>query len=369
MVRRISVDIATNPYSIFLGRGLLQSGDAARELAPVVSGRRTLIVTDRTVGRLYAERVRQLALDAGAAGCEVAVFDGGEGDKRLGTVESMYHTAISSGLDRTSVILALGGGVVGDLAGFVAATLFRGVPFVQIPTSLLAMVDSSVGGKVGVDLDEGKNLVGAFYQPRLVLADLEALRSLPAREIRCGLAEIVKYAVILDTALFSELERRQRDLVALDLSPYEAVVQRCCELKAEVVAEDEREAGRRAILNYGHTFGHALEALGRYEGLNHGEAVAVGMGMAADVAALAGLASTETVTRQDALLRALGLPVRAELPGADPAAVLLAMYRDKKVQKGVLRLVLPSRIGSVSVTEFTDEDVLTKAIGGRLGEP
>lgn len=368
-MRRIPVDVEATSYDIFLGRGLLQSGDAARELAFVVSGRRTLIITDRTVGRLYADRARQVALDAGADSCEVASFDGGEGDKRLGTVESLYHAAISFGLDRASAVLALGGGVVGDVAGFVAATLFRGVPFVQIPTSLLAMVDSSVGGKVGVDLDEGKNLVGAFYQPRLVVADLQVLQSLPAREIRCGLAEIVKYAVIMDPSLFAVLDSRRQDLVALDLSLYEEVVQRCCELKAEVVVEDERESGRRAILNYGHTFGHALEALGRYEALNHGEAVAVGMGMAADVAAVAGLGSAETVTRQDCLLRALGLPVRAVLPGTEPEDVLEAMYRDKKVRRGVLRLVLPSRIGDASLTEFTDEEALMNAIGGRLGEP
>jgi 3-dehydroquinate synthase len=257
---------------------------------------------------------------------------------------------------------------VGDVAGFFAATFLRGITLVQVPTTLLALVDSSVGGKVGVDLPEGKNLVGAFHQARLVLGEVAVLTTLPVREVRNGLAEVIKYGIIMDNELFTLLETAADRLVPPDLPLYEQVVSRCCTLKARVVEQDEKETGLRAILNYGHTFAHALETVGEFRALRHGEAVSVGMGMAADLAARTGACAPEVGRRLDALLERCGLPRRLErLPGITPQAVLDCMYRDKKVRAGRLRLVLPREIGAVELVEWRDRDVLLRAIGGRIG--
>jgi 3-dehydroquinate synthase len=250
-------------------------------------------------------------------------------------------------LERKSFIVALGGGVVGDLAGFVAATYLRGLPFVQVPTTLLAQVDSSVGGKVGLNLNAGKNLVGAFHQPRLVLCDLDTLASLPLRQYRAGLAEVIKYGIIYDAGLFRRLERDLPKLLRRDPRTLAAVVARCCQIKAEVVRQDETESGVRAILNFGHTLGHALEAISHYGKYLHGEAIAIGQVVAAKLSAqVLGLSPGE-VERIERLFRRAGLPTQLNLNAPDKRKLLPAMQLDKKVSGGEIKFVLPRRIGAV----------------------
>lgn len=364
------VRLADREYQILIGTNLAADGDAVVALRRVLNGRRCWLVSDSNLHPLYGAAVRELAVEAGAEFRGKAVIPAGESSKTLSTLAELYRQAVTAGLDRKSVVLALGGGVVGDVAGFCAATFMRGIDFVQIPTSLLALVDSSVGGKTGVDLPEGKNLVGAFHQPRLVLGELAFLRSLPDREWACGLAEIIKYGVILDPDLFALLEAHTPGALRADAALQERIVTRCCELKAEIVAEDETETGRRAILNYGHTFGHAVELLGGYSQLNHGEAVAIGMQMAASLAVRLGLAAPEMAARQAQLLRQYGLPLN--LPHGlafQPAAVIEAMSRDKKAESGQIRCVLPHRIGKVSLVPVANRELLLEAIGGPHGEP
>jgi len=272
----------------------------------------------------------------------------------------LCRAAAAAGLERGSLIVALGGGVTGDLAGFAAAIYMRGIACIQLPTSLLAMVDASVGGKTGADLPEGKNLVGAFWQPARVLVDPACLTTLPLRELRNGLAEMVKYGMILDARLFALLEANLDRLLRPDLEFYAEAIARCCSLKAAVVAADERESGTRAILNYGHTFGHAIEAAQNYRGLAHGEAVAVGMVMAANLAEAGGELSAEVARRQRELLAAIGLPT--SVAGIDPETILTAMSRDKKVAHGELRLVVPRAIGQVELRPVADRAQLRAAI-------
>ena len=368
-MRTICVELPHASYPILVGDSLLGTKDGLEALAAAVAGRRCMVVTDDNVEGLHGAAVQAALAAAGAEPPLQQVFPAGEPSKTLATVERLYHSGIAAGLDRNSSVIAAGGGVVGDVAGFFAATFLRGIACVQVPTTLLAMVDSSVGGKVGVDLPEGKNLVGAFHQPRLVLADLAFLTTLPAREIRCGLAEVVKYGIIMDAALFSLLEKATARINQLDVQLYERVVSTCCTLKAQVVQEDEKESGRRAILNYGHTFGHALEAMGDFSTLQHGEAVAIGMGMAADLAVALKMVSADLPARQDALLQHLGLPLCAEhMHDTRAEAVLDVMHRDKKARGGRLRLVLPRAIGAVEVVECARKDLVLQAIGGRIGQ-
>jgi len=272
--------------------------------------------------------------------------------------DDLWNALLAEGADRQSVVVAIGGGVVGDLAGFVAATFARGLDFFQVPTTLLAQVDSSVGGKVGVNLPGAKNMVGAFWQPRGVLIDVDVLQSLPSREYLAGLAEVVKYGVILDAEFFAYMEAHADAINAKDAAVLTHIVERSCRLKADVVEHDERElTGLRAVLNYGHTFAHAFEALGDYETLLHGEAVAAGMRCAARLAARLGRIDSAVVDRQEALLAALGLDVDA--PTVEGQDLLRAMHRDKKVSAGKLRFILPDRIGHVAlVGDVPDEDVL-----------
>ena len=264
----------------------------------------------------------------------------GETAKSLKTVQSSYDRLAAHRLERKSFIVALGGGVTGDLAGFVAATYLRGIPFVQVPTTLLAQVDSSVGGKVGVNLRAGKNLVGSFYQPRLVLGDLDTFKTLPAREYRAGMAEVIKYGIIYDAALFKKLERELPKLLRRDPKILADVVARCCEIKAEVVGQDETDAGLRAILNFGHTIGHALEAISGYGTYLHGEAIAIGQVAAAELSAqLTGLPAGD-VERIRELFKRAGLPVRVKLSATQRKKLLAAMRLDKKVSGGEIKFVL-----------------------------
>jgi 3-dehydroquinate synthase len=286
----------------------------------------------------------------------------GEASKRLGTVEGCYERLAGHRLERRSFVAALGGGVVGDLAGFVAATYLRGIEFVQVPTTLLAQVDSSVGGKVGVNLKSGKNLVGSFYQPRLVLCDLDTLRTLPERELKAGLSEVIKYGIIHDATFFRRLERDLEKLLAGDANTLGPVIARCCAIKAEVVGQDEKESGLRAILNFGHTIGHAIEAVSGYGKYLHGEAIAIGQVAAARLsAALLGMPETE-VERVRSLFERAGLPTRIRLNEAAHGRLIEAMRLDKKVSGGEVRFVLAERIGRVRPGQKVPEELVRKVL-------
>jgi 3-dehydroquinate synthase len=351
----VHVNLGARSYDIEIGSGNLanvsQFCDADQDDAHVV------IITDAIVDGLYSEPVSDaIAL----LGCEidVLVIEAGEQSKAPDVVAELWEQMLDQGADRTTVVVALGGGVVGDVAGFVAATFGRGLRFVQVPTTLLAQVDSSVGGKVGVNLPGGKNMVGAFWQPRGVLIDVDVLSTLPDREYSAGLAEVVKYGVIQDAEFFAYLEQSATAINARDAEVLTYIVQRCCRLKADVVEQDEREeTGLRAILNYGHTFGHAFEAATDYEKLLHGEAVAIGMMCAARLAERLGRVDAAFIARQQALLEAFRLPLG--VPNLDHDEIIELMYRDKKVDHGRLRFVLPGQLGRVElVRDVGNEDIV-----------
>jgi len=355
---QVRVNLGPRSYHIHIGQGLRHRlGEWVRE---VVEPSRVAVITDETVEGLYGEEVARSLETAGVEVTTLTVPPGEEA-KSLPQAGKLYSLMVREGMDRRSVVVALGGGVVGDLAGFVAATYMRGIPHVQAPTTLLAAVDSSVGGKVAVDLPEGKNLVGAFYQPKLVVIDLETLRTLPARELRAGLAEVVKYGVILDAEFFGRLEAQADRLLDVDPQVMAAVVRRCCELKARVVERDERDTGLRAVLNYGHTFAHALEVLTGYTTYRHGEAVAIGMVSASLLAEELGDVPSEVTLRQVELLRRLGLEVR--LPEVvSPQEMVDSFARDKKTLGGRLRMVLPVRLGEVRVVDQPDQGAVLAAL-------
>ena len=342
MLDTVSVALPENGYDILIG----PLSETAARLRTLAAGRRVLAVADTHTIRILPGRTAPF-FAAGDGG--EFVFPAGEASKTFATAAAICAAAARQGCDRRSLFVALGGGVVGDLTGFAAAIYMRGVDFVQVPTSLLAMVDSSVGGKTGVDLPEGKNLAGAFHQPRLVLIDPAFLRTLPMRERVGALAEVIKYGVILDGAFFSFLEQHAAGLTAEVTDPalFGRIIRRCCELKAAIVVEDEQEHGRRALLNYGHTFGHAVELLSNFS-LSHGESVAIGMAIAGRLAVTTGFWSREDELRQNALLRAAGLPVR--LPRKYNAAAMLEIMRhDKKCRDGRVVVVLPCGIGRAQV--------------------
>ena len=357
---KVRVDLAERSYDILIGADIFSA--ASKELASLVKKRKCLLVSDGGVYSLYADRAVDCLAKAGAF-VYASVFKSGEGSKNLQTMEKLFRKAAGAGLDRDSLIIALGGGVPGDMAGFLAATYMRGINFIQIPTSLLAMVDSSVGGKTGFDLPEGKNLVGAFWQPKLVLIDPKFLETLPDREILCGLAEIVKTAVILDGQLFDFLEEKGQAILERKSGPLTKAIARCCELKASVVSVDEREGSLRAILNYGHTFGHAIETVSGYSSIAHGEAVAIGMCMAADMAVKMGVFSKDEAKRQEALITNLGLPRRIQ--GLKPADILDAMSKDKKTKGDKLNFVLPTRLGSAQVFKDVPRLVVMETLKAR----
>lgn len=344
------------PYAITIGPGLLDDGAL---LGAAMRGRHVLLVSDGNVAPLYADRIA-LALRAARPDAHIDgyVLPPGEASKTLAYFAEAIDALAASNATRDACIVALGGGVVGDLAGFVAACWMRGIDCVQIPTTLLAMVDSSVGGKTAVDLPQGKNLVGAFHPPRAVIADTEALLTLPPRELRAGLAEVVKYGAIRDAAFIDWLEARADALLAGDDATLAEAIARSCRHKAEIVERDPYERGERALLNFGHTFGHAIEAEQGFGGLNHGEAVAVGMVLAARLSARQGLAGDADAERLAALLARFGLPVA--LPdGLDPAALLGRMRLDKKAAADGLRFVLWDGIGAARVVAgVPDEAVL-----------
>lgn len=322
-------------------------------------GQKLLVVSNSAIFKHYGDRVLT-ALEQ--AGFEVysCLLPAGERYKTSRSLQKIYDAALRHHLERRSALVALGGGVIGDMTGFAAATWLRGINFVQVPTSLLAMVDASIGGKTGINHPQGKNLIGAFHQPRLVLIDPQVLQTLPLRELRAGMAEVIKYGMIWDQALFAELESAPR----LDQRRYypehlvQTILERSCQAKADVVSQDEKEAGLRAILNYGHTIGHAIESLTRYRGVNHGEAVAIGMVAVGHIAQSLGYLTAQSNQRQTALIEKVGLPTR--LPsGLDLDQIILSLQSDKKVQAGRVRFVLPREIGAAFVTdEVTSSDVI-----------
>jgi len=351
----IPVQLGTRAYSIVVETGALSTvGERLRALGV---GSRAALVSDEAIMRLHGKGVADSLRAAGFAVTLIELPEG-EAAKTLAVAERTWDALLRAGLDRSSTVLALGGGAVGDLAGFVAATYMRGMNFVQLPTTVLAQVDASIGGKTAIDHPLAKNLIGAFYQPRLVIADPATVQTLPAREFRSGLAEIVKHGVVLDGAYFAELERDKEALLARELPALERIIGGSCRLKAAVVERDEREAELRFVLNYGHTIGHALEAASGYAVYTHGEAVAVGMVGEARLAHRLGLAHADTVERQERLLDALGLPVRMQ--PVDPELILAAMRRDKKGRDGRLPFVLAPTIGSFRIVhDVTPDDVRT----------
>jgi 3-dehydroquinate synthase len=349
--QRVRVALGDRSYPIFIGPGLLSH--AGQYIKPLQLGNRAVIITDSHVSPLYVGKLkRQLGVPA-----DVLEVPAGESSKSLRQVSRILERLPAMKLDRESYVVALGGGVVGDLAGFVAATYLRGIPFIQIPTSLLAMVDSSVGGKTGVNLPQGKNLVGAFHQPRLVLADIGTLTTLPARELRAGFAEVIKTAAIRDANFFAWLEKNHAAVLALDAKAVTRVVRRCCEVKADVVSRDEWESGLRAILNFGHTIGHAMEALADYRGLLHGEAVAIGMVAAAELSVRCAGLKVSDAGRIQQLIAVSDLPTRLG-EGYGMPELLAAMKLDKKASAGRLRFVLLDRLGHAVVSDaVTDREI------------
>ena len=341
------VDVALGPksYAVVVERGVLATVGA--RLRALGVGSRTALVTSASILRLYGKGVTESLEEAGFTVAVVDVPDG-ESAKTLAVAEAAWNTLLGAGLDRTSTVLALGGGAVGDLAGFVAATYMRGLNFVQIPTTVLAQVDASIGGKTAIDHPMAKNLVGAFYQPRLVLIDPSTAATLPERDFRSGLAEIVKHGIVLDAEYFGDLERSVSEIGARDGATLERIIGGSCRLKADVIERDPEEKSElRFALNYGHTIGHALEAVTGFGRYTHGEAVALGIVAEARLASRLGLASAETGDRQVRLLEAVGLPVRAR--EVDVEAVLTATRRDKKSRNGRVPFVLAPAIGAYRV--------------------
>jgi len=352
------VELAERSYDIEIGSGNLESfpsflRERSRSLHAV-------IITDTNVDKLYADKLGDALADNDWE-VQLLVVDAGEQSKLPEVAFDLWETMLAEGADRQSTVVAVGGGVVGDLAGFVAATFARGLEFFQVPTTLLAQVDSSVGGKVGINLPGAKNMVGAFWQPLGVLVDVDVLASLSDREYRAGLAEVVKYGVILDAEFFAYLEQHVDKINSRDAGALRRLVERCCRLKADVVEADERETtGLRAVLNYGHTFAHAFEAASGYDALLHGEAVSMGMMCAARLAQRMGRVDGPFVERQRLLIKALGLPLVA--PEFDHDDLLDLMRRDKKVDDGKLRFVLPDRIGHVELVKDVRTDDVVAAL-------
>jgi 3-dehydroquinate synthase len=356
-MRQVPVHLGARSYTVHIGRGLLDAVGAA--CGRLRLGRRAAVVTQPPVAGL-AGRVAASLRDAGFEPAILEVADG-EAAKSVREAERLWEGFLAHGLDRTCPVVAVGGGVVGDLAGFAAATYMRGVPLVQVPTTLLAQVDASVGGKVAVNLPRGKNLVGAFHQPRLVVIDPDSLATLAEREYRSGLAEVVKTGAALNAELFEALERDVAGLHRRDPARLEAVIATCCAEKATVVAQDEREeSGLRMVLNYGHTVGHALEALSGYARWRHGEAVAIGMTAAGRLAVRLGLAERQTAERQEALLGALGLPTRFEAP--DPRTIAETLRHDKKARDGRVAFVLLKAIGQAEVRLDVPTETVLEAL-------
>jgi len=356
-MQTLTVDLGERAYPIHIGPGLLDRADL---VLPHLKQKRVVIVSNTTVAPLYLARLRQSLADAGVA-AEAVILPDGEAYKNWETLNLIFDALLSQRAERKTTLIALGGGVIGDLTGFAAACYQRGMPFIQVPTTLLAQVDSSVGGKTGINHPLGKNMIGAFHQPQLVLADTDTLNTLPDRELSAGLAEVIKYGLIRDLPFLEWLEANMEQLVARDTDALTYAIRRSCENKAEVVAADERESGQRALLNLGHTFGHAIEAGMGYGNWLHGEGVSAGTMLAADLSLRLGNLSRADVERIAALFRRAGLPVLA--PDLGEAAYMEHMGVDKKVEGGRIRFVLFRKLGEAYVAALNDaaEDAALRA--------
>jgi 3-dehydroquinate synthase len=352
----LGVALGERAYPIHIGAGLL---DRAELYRPYLGGGSAAIVTNDVVARLYLEKVSQGLKQAGARVIHVLVPDG-EQAKSWQVLESVFDALLAARCGRDTLLVALGGGVVGDLAGFAAAVYQRGIAFLQVPTTLLAQVDSSVGGKTAINHARGKNMIGAFHQPRAVISDVATLDTLPDRELRAGLAEVVKHALALDLPFVEWLEANMPKLLRRDRESLVLGIKRCCELKAGIVAADEREAGVRALLNFGHTFGHAIEAAAGYGAWLHGEAIAAGMVMAAQLSKNLGLIGDSEVSRVSGLLGRAGLPIRG--PALAPERLMELMAGDKKAARGKLRFVVLEALGRAALRGGVEDERVRQAI-------
>ena len=355
----LNVDLGDRSYPIYIGSGLL---DRPELLTDHIAGHSAALVSNTTVGPLYAERVaRHLT---GLKSTEILLPDG-EQYKTLEVLQQIFTGLLETRMDRSTTLIALGGGVVGDMTGFAAACYQRGVDFIQVPTTLLAMVDSSVGGKTGVNHPLGKNMIGAFYQPQCVIIDTDTLDTLDDRQLAAGIAEVIKYGIILDADFFAWLEANMAKLIARDKPALAYAIRRSCEIKADIVAADEKEKGQRALLNLGHTFGHAIETATGYGTWLHGEAVAAGMALAAEMSQRLGWLREDEVGRSRALIASAGLPLTPP-EGMTPARFGELMAVDKKVVGGQLRLVLPRAIGKAVVTADFPAEALTETLNAAV---
>lgn len=356
----VRVNLFANSYNIYIDQGILQKiGDIlVKEKKPC----RSLLITDTNIEKIYGNIVAE-SLIRNKFDVKIVSLKPGEDQKTLETAITLYDACFDHNLDRHSLIIALGGGVVGDISGFVASTFMRGIPFIQIPTSLLAQVDSSIGGKVAVNHPKGKNMIGSFYQPKAVFIDTDTLSTLPAVEFVVGLVEVVKYGVIRNAELFEYIEKHLHDILQLNHTALLKIIADSCQIKTSVVEEDEKEVYLRAILNYGHTIGHAIETLTNYNKYRHGEAIAIGMLYATKIAVEIGLTNNKVYERQMSLIKRLGLPLTIDLK---PGDIIKTLYIDKKVISGKLRFILPKKIGEVVISDEVTEDILYKILNAPL---
>lgn len=354
----LTVQTQSHDYPIIITEDAGKNGSMAQQVAPYITGLQVLIVTNETVAPLYLSAFEQ-ALAAHFT-VRVCVLPDGEQYKNQDSINQIYDALMDAHFNRDVTLIALGGGVIGDMTGFAAASFMRGVNFIQIPTTLLSQVDSSVGGKTGINHAQGKNMIGAFWQPQMVLADMSTLKTLPARELSAGLAEVIKYALIMDVGFLQWLESNLPAMMALDLAVLGEAVKRCCQYKADIVAQDERESGVRALLNFGHTFGHVIETHQGYGNWLHGEAVAAGMVQAAELSQKMGWLSNEEVARVKHVLTLAHLPIYPPAIAVDTALDL--MGHDKKVKHGQIRLILLKSLGEAVLTNDFDATLLTDVL-------
>lgn len=360
-MRIVPVNLNEKSYNIYIGHNLETT--IIDFFKTQKYSQKALIITDTNIAPLYADNIKDLLSQAGFI-AKIAVIPAGEQSKSLSVAETLYTQAIEHGLDRKSPIIALGGGVVGDLAGFIAATFMRGVPFIQMPTSLLAQVDSSVGGKVAVNHALGKNLIGAFYQPQAVFMDLNMMKTLPSREISTGLGEVIKYGFIYDHDFYTYLTKHKHEILQLQPEALIHIIARSCEIKADVVSKDECEAGLRAILNFGHTLGHAIEKETNYAVYNHGEAVAIGMVGASKLSFKLGLIPQDIVDKMCKLLTDMNLPLKAK--DCDPQKIYQDIFHDKKTVNGKVNWLLLKDIGTVCISKDVPEKLVKETISELL---
>ena len=359
-MKTIRVNLSSNSYNIYIDNGILERvGDTlVKEKTPC----KTLLITDKNIEKVYGSIVME-SLKRNKFDVRLVTLKPGEEQKTLETACILYDTCFDHKLDRNSLIVALGGGVVGDISGFVAATFMRGIPFIQVPTSLLAQVDSSIGGKVAVNHPKGKNMIGSFYQPKAVFVDTDTLSTLPAPELVAGLMEVIKYGVIKNAELFEYIEKSLYDILQLNHNALLKIIATSCQIKANVVEEDEKEKHLRAILNYGHTIGHAIETVTNYKKYRHGEVVAIGMLYATRIAIDMRLADNTVFERQLSLIKRLGLPLQT---GLKPEEIVKTLYADKKVIAGRLRFILPTKIGEVIISDQVTEEILYRVLSKPL---